>query len=275
MLRCVFNKVVVYLQQLMKHSDVSSLFSLLGLSDQAKKCYLCLLRLKTARARDVAEMTEIHRTVIYKPLDELIAAGLASEVHVRGVKTYTPTHPELIQTLIDERSRHARAALPSLFAEFSETARTHTPRIRFHADLEGLRSVMEEILLSKDKFYRVMGAFHDEAFLRALGEKYLEDWTRRRIAHKVHHQTLRPPLTAAHRKADPSTYEEHPRYLREVRFTALPTNVPMLTYLYDKKVVFISGRIGSFFAAVIESEDLYTTMNAMFEILWKGAGKSA
>jgi Predicted transcriptional regulators len=200
----------------MKHRDIDALFSLLGLSDQARDCYLCLLDLKTVRAREIAEATGIHRTVIYKPLDELIDIGLVSEIRVRGVKTYTPTHPELIQTLINERSRHAQAALPSLFVQFAETAHTRTPKIRFHADLEGLRSVLEEILTNKTAFYRVMGAFHDEAFLRALGEGYLEDWTRRRIANKVHHQTLRSPLTAAHRKADPSLYEEDPRYLREV-----------------------------------------------------------
>lgn len=258
----------------MKKRDVHVLFSLLGLSDQARDCYLCLLDLKTARARDVAEVTGIHRTMIYKPLDALIDVGLVSETRVRGVKTYVPAHPELIQTLIDERSRHARAALPSLFAQFTETARAHAPKLRFHADLEGLRSVLEEILANKTRSYRVMGAFHDEAFLRALGDDYLEDWTRRRIANKVHHQTLRPPLTATHLKADPSTYREDPRYLREVRFIALPADVPMLTYLYDKNVAFVSGRLGSFFAAVIESEDLFTTLNAMFEVMWMGAKRS-
>lgn len=256
-------------------SDVDALFSVLGLSEQAQTCYIALLALKTAKASEIAEATDLHRTIIYKPLEELVRMGLVSEKRVRGVKTYVPTHPELIQRIVDDRIRHAQAALPSLIEQFAETTPSRTPSIRFHADLKGIRSVLEEILTCHDRFYRVVGAFHDEAFLRALGDNYLNDWTKRRIERGVRHQTLRPPLESSHLKLDPSTYEEHPRYLREVRFVQLPKDIPMLTYLYDKKAVFISGRMGSFFAAVIESEDLFITLNAIFEMLWRIAKKTS
>lgn len=244
------------------------LFALLGLGPHAADCYLAILDLKRARARDVAKATGLHRTILYKPLESLTQHGLITEQIENGVRTYLPLHPDFLRNLMAERTKLVDQAIPDLVQRFSTGKAVSIPKFRFHGDLDGIRSVLEDILRSPSKFYRVIGAFNDEAFLLALGDHYLEDWTKRRIAAGVHHQTLRPPLKESQKDIAPMMYQSNKKYLREVRFANLPLTTPILIYLYDEKVAFVSGRMGSFYASVQESKDLFVTLNSVFDLLW-------
>ena len=102
--------------------------------------------------------------------------------------------------------------------------------------------------------------------------EYLIDWSKRRIHAGISHKAIRPSsLKTLPGKHDPLIKGSGEQYLREYRYAPIPADMPVRIYLYDEKVVFLSGRIGNVYAAVLESKDVYETLSSIFEILWNVA----
>ncbi len=98
------------------------------------------------------------------------------------------------------------------------------------------------------------------------------DWTERRIANGVDHQSLRPLQWKENLHNTAAIFSGVGKeFLRDYRFAPIPGDLPILIYLFDEKVAFISGRPEHTYAAVLESSDIFKTLNSLFEIIWNVA----
>lgn len=249
-------------------------FTWLGVSEQAAACYLALLDLKQANATNIAKQARLHRTFVYKHLTELKERGLVFESIRRGRRFYEPAHPQVIEAMVEERVHDiSSSVLPMLMSAFSK-GEYEQPKFRIYADIDGVKRVLEEVLENPTRFYRIIGAYYDQAFQAALGQGFWERWTERRIKNGCAHESLRPYSMKEIdlKEQNFAVIARGKEYLRDYRYIDIA--MPILIYAYDNKLAFISARIGSAYAAVLESKDACTAFNSIFELLWRTASEN-
>lgn len=252
----------------MKH-ELASRLHILGMDHDTAMTYLACLTLGKSRAADIAKSAKLHRTVVYRHLEELADRGLLHVAIEANTRLYSPANPTMIQEIIKERLAETESILPALLSLYA-TASPGKPAFRYYTDVAGIRTIFEEILDSPGKFYRHIGFFHQKDVRRLLGESWLEDWSERRIARGVDHESIRPMEWKEKQIDNQPIYQGVGKaFLRDYRYAPIPANLPVLIYLYDGKVAFLGARIGHIYAAVLESKDIYDTLNSIFDLIWK------
>ncbi len=245
-----------------------AILSHLGLTQDEINIYAACVTLGDAKAADIAKRAKLTRTAVYRHLETLIARGLLSESIREGRTRYSPCDAEMVQKLMEERIKDIQHALPLLKDALSHQT-SAIPKFRFFPEAQGLKIVLEEILRNPTKNYRVIGSIHDDEFLLSVTEAFMLDWSRRRIAAGVYHQSLRPQISKQQtQKLNPLISMSGMSVLRHIRYVPPSINFNMLMYLYDGKIAFMNGRLGRQFAVVLTSTDMYESLNSVFEFLW-------
>lgn len=251
--------------------DLALPLHILGLDTDTANTYLACLKLGKSRANEIAKSAGIHRTVIYRHLEQLEERGLVHVTTETGTRVFSPANPTIVGEVIKERLRETESLIPTLLSLYA-TASPGKPAFRYYTDVAGMKFVLEEILQSHNKFYRHIGGFNQKDFRRLFGEPWLIDWTERRIARGVDHQSIRPlEWKNVQSERDRIFTGIGKEFLRDYRYAPIPADLPILIYLYDEKVAFVGARVGHSYAAVLESVDVFQTLNALFEIIWKTA----
>lgn len=248
--------------------DVKQALSYIGLKPDTAAVYLACLAMGGGAASDIAKKAKLPRTVVYSHLEELEEHGLIASAIRSGTKRFMASDPSVILSLAEQQRGELQAILPFLTEQFVSSG-SNRPKLRFYADILGLKTFMEEVLACRDKRYCILGAFSDEDLKRTFGQDWLVDWTKRRIARGVTHRSLRPAGSKSRvGKAPDALTQSGPQYLREMRYAPESIKLPILIYLFDDKVGFFSARLGNIYAAVLESKDVYDTLVSFFETIW-------
>lgn len=250
--------------------SVSQALGSLGLSTDQVDVYLACLS-GGGTAAEIAKQAQINRTVVYRHLEELSERGLVHVGIAAGKRTYVAAKPDILTTILRQNLSDVESVLPLLLATYASNEPSQL-KLRFYTDVAGIKTVMEEILNCEHKFYRVIGAFYDKQFRTMLSTKYLKDWAVRRIERGVSHQGLRPDVEPADRKElGPLFMDSSKEVLREFRTIPISADLPLLIFLFDDKVSLVGARMGHAYAAVLDSKDLFTVLNTIFELLWTTA----
>ncbi len=252
----------------MNKNEIKHTLTYLGLKEDTAGAYLACLSLGSATASDIAKAAKLPRTVAYGHLDELETRGLVSASISGGTKKFTANDPDILLKIADQQKEELQSALPALLDIFTSSS-SNRPKLRFYADLLGIKTFHESILDSQDKFYRVMGSINDEELHKTVGVKYVLDWTQRRIELGIDHKSLRPLSSKPKGDAKKSLLTQSNReVLREIRYAPESIRLPILIYLFDNKAAFVSGRAGNLYAAVLESKDVFDSLVSIFEAIW-------
>jgi sugar-specific transcriptional regulator TrmB len=248
--------------------DLADSLAIFGLDCDTANTYLACLKLGKSKANDIAKSAGLHRTVIYRHLEELVERSL---VHVNvesGVRIFSPANPGILGEIIKEKMQESEMIIPALLTLYA-TASPAKPAFRYYTDSAGVKLILEEILESHQKFYRHIGGFNQQDFRRIFTEEWMMSWAERRIARGVDHQSIRP---LAWKETQNETAKLFigigKEFLRDYRYAPIPGDLPVLIYLYDEKVAFISARPTHTYAAVLESADVFKTLNSLFDIIW-------
>lgn len=253
------------------HPSIPPALRNIGLEKETIDMYLALLKLGKSKASELAKAARVNRSVAYKHLDELVARGLVQVQISEGTKLFFPNDPDVLSGIADEQHQEVQRAIPELTKLFAKSG-ARKPVIRTYTDVAGVKVILQELLETPSKYYRVIGAGAQPEIRQLLTDKLLVSWTKERIARRVGHQSLRPLKShAALKKLDPILTRSHPDVFREIRYSSLPDDIPLLIYLYDGKVAFVDGRIGHIYSTIIESKDTFDIMNGIFDVLWAGA----
>lgn len=230
-----------------------------GLTGKKAEIYLAILKLGRATTIDIAQKTKFKRTTVYDIVLDLIQLGYIAETKKGKRRLFIAEDPATILEKNEERLLSFKNLAPILSGIRSNVV--PKPVIRFYDGTDGVRNIMEELLLVKNKEQLFWSSMSD--LLNVFGNRYMERWVKRRIKRGVLSKVL---LTKKSRL--PDLYEKSGKeVLREIKW--LPKNYIFngVVCIFDNKVGYISSR-QEHFGFVIESNEFAQIMRLIFESSW-------
>ncbi len=230
-----------------------------GLSDNEAKVYLALLELGKATILEIARKSQVKRTTIYALIGELKEKGLATETK-KGVKTYfLAESPDNLLAFSEKRHKMLEQALPELKSIYNVGG--EKPKVRFYEGKDGYSTVYKNILKDEPKELLVIASY--ENWLKHIDWEFEEEWTKERIAMGIKLRWLDFKTKKVEERA-----KEGKEGSREIRF--LPKDFPFTSnmFIYEGKIIIMSGRAKEFMAVVVENSEFSQMFKQLFEMLW-------
>jgi len=240
--------------------DIKDSLEKLGIDGKEAEVYLAILKLEKASVIQLSKMTGLKRTTIYHCLDALLAKSLITITEKDGKRSYLAENPsESLENIVREKKEAVSEVLPHLKNIFGAGA--FQPEIKIYRHKNGLRKLFDEILDSGEKDLPYYISYFNLEEL--LGEKYVDEWVKRRIRLGLKSRSLR----SFKYKPERELGELHSKQMREVKF--LPEEIEIKPYLciYGNKVAVISSKEENL-GFVINSKDFADAQRAIFQLLW-------
>lgn len=233
----------------------------LGLEGKLVKFYLAALKLGTAPVQIIAKEAGISRTTAYDVLGRLLEEGLVARIEKEGVTLVVAEDPNILLESLEERQRRLRDVLPELRSIYNRSG--VKPRVRFYEGVEGIKTVMRDVLACKTTTVR--GILSMAAMLEAPGLDFMNDF----IASRIMNGKLLRVVRSKSEETAAIWLTDVPQ-LRELRHAPTDTPFLMTTFLYDDKACFISSRRERF-GIIIESNEFAGVQKQLFELLWNSS----
>ncbi|MEK7520236.1 MAG: helix-turn-helix domain-containing protein [Patescibacteria group bacterium] len=238
-----------------------------GLSEKEARVYLASLELGPATAAQIAQKAGVNRATTYVEIESLMKMGLVS-THEKNKKTlFTAEDPEALKRILQrrqERFQRAHQALNELLPELSNLYHYagEKPKVRFFEGKEGLLTMQEDFLKTKDKM--IEGLYNVDNYHKVFSRTEREQYYAVRLKKKIHGRTL------YNREAGPF---DSPDKITEDRFVSTDKfNFSSDITIYDSKVAIASLR-GKLMGVIIENEEIANTVRALFRLAWDAAEK--
>ena len=237
----------------------------IGLSENEARVYLALLELGSSTAQQVAQKAELKRPTTYVQLESLMKRGLVTSFE-KGTKTMFRTEdPEHLKQVLEkekeeqkERNQTLEKILPGLGNLYLSAG--ERPRVRFFEGIEGLKTIQDEFLKTKEKLVRSI-ANADDIFglFPAQSENYAPRRAQKGIRSKIIYTSSKGDFLS----------ESNEKMLRESKFVQLD-KFPLSgeTAIYGN-IVSISMFRKKTFGVILESEEIAKSFRAIFDLLWE------
>lgn len=232
----------------------------LDLSEKEIDIYLAVLKLKQANITQIAEKANIKRTSAYHCLQNLINKNLVIKQIKNDKKIYIIEEPqEGLNNILREKKEIINSLIPEIKEIFGQAS--IVPEIKIYRNTSGLRKMFEDILNSKEKYSRYY--LSDFILEDILGEKFIDEFVKKRIERKIVSISLR----SFDYKPTREKGIEHAKQYRKVKF--LPNKIKIKPYMaiYDNKVVVISTKEEKL-GFIIESQEFAQAQKVIFDMLW-------
>jgi HTH-type transcriptional regulator, sugar sensing transcriptional regulator len=234
----------------------------LGMHEKKAQVYLACLEMGEATAYLIAKKVGLKRPTVYDIANQLMKEGLFHKSMRGNVKYFSPSDPEKLIKMLQEKEKDIRSIMPELQRLYNSPRQK--PLIRYFEGNEGIVEMYEDSLRSCRKGDEIL-AYVGEDILRHL-PSYVEDYIVRRVEKGI-------VLRGIYKK-DLSLLEymnknqEQLRVARVLEEKDFPVNNE--TNIYKNKVAIASyGR--EMFGMIIESEEIARSQRAIFELAWRSA----
>lgn len=237
----------------------------LGLSAQAIKTYLALLKLESVSIRKVADATGINRGTTHDALRELVNCGLAS-TRKRGEREhYAAESPEKIYDLIRDKRKEliehmeiAQAVVPELLVD--NVRPEGKPLVRYFEDDEGIVAILKDILQTCRTLPEPYYYAYSSKPLRQYMYRKFPKFTERRVKDGINVKVI-----AIGEGGDREENSER-KWLPE----SYDGGISSYTIIYGPKVAVVSISSGfTPYGVVIEDCEAATMQRLIFRQLWE------
>lgn len=241
---------------LTKMSTLQSAIENIGLTDKQAKIYLANLELGPSSIQNIAEKAQIKRTTVYSVIESLLEQGLISKFSDEKGQKFQAKAPEALIKQLEQRQKNLKSILPQLQA--ITNIGDIKPEVRFYQGREGLRTVYEDTLQTKNEILSLASAEDIYQVLPDYIPKYLQKRIKKGIKMRA---IVQDSLKARiHQKRDE----------KEFRQTKLvqDLNLTIEKNIYADKVALMSFRAYPM-GIIIKSPQIAKSEKAIFELLWQ------
>lgn len=238
----------------------------LGLTTEEAKVYLAILELGGSYASNIARKAKVNRATCYHTINNLKEKGLINSYTKGKVLWFNVEDPKKLIKIEQEKLEKAKQLIPQLLS-ISNTL-TFKPKIRFYEGIEGVKTIHEDILTTKEE---VLGYTN----LKTLGElfkNYFKDFCKRKIEKKIKTRYLAPQTGEGVDLIDEFYPKDYDRKLIEI----LLVNKDEFDFeneisIYENKVAILSLNPNEPLGLIIESSSFAKSMKSIFNLAWLGA----
>lgn len=237
-----------------------------GLSEKEARVYLAGLELGKATADELAKQAKVNRSTTYVQIESLAKKGLMSS-YDEGKKTYfAPESPEYLKRLFEKQAgdlaskqKELEKLLPNLSKMF-ETA-GERPRVRFFEGKEGLITMREEFLKTKEKEIIVVYSF--DALSGVFNAEERKEYVEKRKKMKI-------KIKALYTKIEGKIEVEKTEFTesRKIPENIFPINADIVIYGDRMAVMGLKEKL---MGVIIESADMANSFRSIFNLAWEGA----
>jgi len=229
-----------------------------GLTPKQARVYLAAMQLGAASVQDIASLAKTERTNTYDAIEALLAKRLMSATSAGKKRLYAAEPPTVLKRLLDEKRAHLTHILPELESLYNIS--DNRPRIRYYPGLDGYKAVYDDTLSAKSKL--LFGIYSVKDITDVLGVGYVDEMVERRVRAGI---TLR--IIRSKEKEVGNIYPPRESEKREVRFAPEGMVFPIVNFVYDNKVIYLSSK-KELFGMIIESADVAQAHKNYFDALW-------
>ncbi len=230
-------------------------------TEREAKVYLAALEAGRSRVSFIAKKAELNRITTYEILKRLAGRGAVHSATYGGILSFIAVEPELLVQKMSSRLTVAERLIPEL--SLLNRSKNSKPAISFYEGTEGLRTLYEDTLTSKEKIiYNIANPFN---LSKNIGTDFLNQYITKRVRRKILVKVLLPytPHTKHYR-------QEVKKNWREVRFfDPVRYDIPNEILIYDTKVVLLS--FSSLIGVQVTDGEISRSMQMLWQMLWDTA----
>ncbi len=238
------------------------IFNELGLANSEYRVYMALLDLGTAQIGQIVERTGMHRRNIYDSISRLLEKGLASFVISNNKKIFSPASPRRMIGLVEEKKfelENLKARLNKIMPELEIKTRLEERHdVRFFKGAEGLKTVFEHILRTKEDYVGISPGYHLEKVLKY----YMKHFANKRVNSKIRKRLI---------YSEKARKQIKKNALTEIRY--IPDRYSSITALriYGDNVAILLLSEKEPVAVVIRNNAIADGYRKYFELMWNAA----
>jgi sugar-specific transcriptional regulator TrmB len=231
----------------------------IGLSDKESILYLAGLQTGPATMQELVNSAQLKRATVYELVESLKEKGLIKTVLKGRRKIYIAEDPQNISPLIKQKENILHNIMGQLLSIQSHAGKK--PSVRIYQGVEGIKEIYEDILSRRCDYIEVLSTkLPDEKIRDYWGGEYVE----KRIK-KGNHVRIIAPDTPFYRDLQ----SKDKFALRQTKLVSAQ-NFPFQNELfaYNGKVAFITQEGDDSLGLVIESADIFATLNVILNYFW-------
>jgi sugar-specific transcriptional regulator TrmB len=248
-----------------KHA--AEILQALGLSADEASVYMTALALGTRPASMIAQKSGLKRSHTYNILGSLQEKGIIQEYTRNGVRHFAGSPPRNLLSMVDTKIQELSTkresleqALPSL--EELQTAQASQPKVRFYRGLEGIKEIMEDVLLSEcDVLYSFNDLEYSWSSHTEDARSWLQGFIQRREALGIRWHGI--AVKSSFSDQELMFRSSSLRHVKMMQGVRLPAEV----IVYGKKAA-LTSTFEEMIGVVIESEQIAQAIQAIHQTLW-------
>ncbi len=230
-----------------------------SLTDKQARVYLATLQLGKGSVSQIAEAAELKRPLTYVLLDELQTQGYIHEVPGSKKKVYTAIDPNALASQLEQTAADFKGMLPYLR---SMQRKAGKPHVTYYSGIEGARKALQQIRRPKEVRY----ATCISQVMKHVPEE-VERWK------KIYLQGKARP-GGRHLLTDTAEDRAFGQIISQadqiVRYLSPEKALDMDLALCDN-TVYLTAFDRDIHVTVIESESLYRSLCALYDLAWEAA----
>ena len=235
-----------------------------GLGEKEAKVYLASLELGSATAAQIAQKAGVNRATTYVAIESLTKQGLLSS-HEKDSKTFfSAEDPAMLKRLLDQQREEVKNKLSTLEELLPGLEQIYNysgekPKVRFFEGKEGLLTMQEEFLKTKDK--KIETIFNVDSSMKVFSNSERKKYFEERYKKKIH---VRSIYTGSNLLTKTDRFSKR-LFVPKDKFSFLSEIV-----IYENKVA-ISSLQGKLIGVVIENKQITDTIRSFFNLAWEAA----
>lgn len=232
-----------------------------GFSEREAKVYLASLELGEGSIQDIAKKAGVERTGTYYLINNMVKAGLMSQVSKDGKTIFSPIKPDRLMEIAERNKRLLEEHLGQFRALFN--ASDKKPKVRLYEGMDGIKTVFD-LTLSLKQGEEILAFTPFQ-----VAHQFISDW-----GHDYVRKRARKNIFVRDIAEDSEHGREHQsKDKEELRETRL---IPQDKFLFTNEINIMPDWISivsykEMIALVVESKDIASMMKSIFELAWLGA----
>lgn len=244
--------------------SIKTILNQIGLKEKKAELYLACLKMGKATAYSLAEKSNVKRPTAYDIIAQLMKEGLLYKTIKNNVAYYSPADPEIFINKEKEREEKINILVPKLQEIF--ISKKIRPSIRYFEGEEGIKEMNEDSLRSLKKGDEIL-AYVGENILEHMPE-HAKRYVKRRVERGIRLRGIYTDNELVQKYLKNNDSE-----LRQVKIVDKKIfPITNETNIYKNKIA-ISSFNKELFGIIIESEEIYLSQKAIFELAWGGVNK--